>query len=118
MSPIDNKAALVQEIAWRRTGDKPLPEPMLTQFIDSYMRHSESGFIENLYEPAAHSVVNLYRLVAVAFCIFTSELPDGYVIISKVYDAWQAHIHIVSCSYAPSNDTEVYEYDMHSMQKI
>ena len=37
--PIDNKSALVQVIAWRRTGDKPLPEPMLTQFIDAYMRH-------------------------------------------------------------------------------
>ena len=37
--PIDNRPALVQVMAWRRTGDKPLPEPMLTQFIDAYMRH-------------------------------------------------------------------------------
>ena len=37
--PIDNKSALVQVMAWRRTGDKPLPEPMLTQFTDTYMRH-------------------------------------------------------------------------------
>ena len=37
--PIDNKAALVQIMAWRRTGDKPLPEPTLTQFNDAYMRH-------------------------------------------------------------------------------
>ena len=37
--PNDNKAALVQIMAWRRTGDKPLSEPMLTQFIDPYMRH-------------------------------------------------------------------------------
>ena len=28
---IDNKPALVQVMAWRQTGDKPLPEPMLTQ---------------------------------------------------------------------------------------
>ena len=28
--PIDNNAALVQVMAWRRTGDKPLPEPKLT----------------------------------------------------------------------------------------
>ena len=39
-SPNDNKPALVQVMAWHRTGDKPLPEPMLTQFIDAYMRHS------------------------------------------------------------------------------
>ena len=36
---IDDKPALVQVIAWRRTGDKPLPEPMLTQFTDAYMWH-------------------------------------------------------------------------------
>ena len=37
--PIDNKSALVQVMAWCRTGDKQLPEPMLTQFADAYMRH-------------------------------------------------------------------------------
>ena len=36
--PIDNKSVLVQVIAWCRRGEKPLPEPMLTQFTD-YMRH-------------------------------------------------------------------------------
>ena len=38
-NPIGNKSALVQVMAWRRTGDKPLPEPMMTQFTDAYMRH-------------------------------------------------------------------------------
>ena len=38
-SPIDKKSALVQVMAWRRAGDKPLPEPMLTKFNDAYMRH-------------------------------------------------------------------------------
>ena len=38
MSPIDNKLVLVQVMAWRWTGDKPLPEPVLTQFTDAYMR--------------------------------------------------------------------------------
>ena len=28
--PIDNKPVLVQVMAWHRTGDKPLPELMLT----------------------------------------------------------------------------------------
>ena len=28
-SPIENKPELVQVMAWRRTGDKPLPEPLL-----------------------------------------------------------------------------------------
>ena len=37
--PIDNNPALVWIMAWRRTGDKPLSEPMLTKFTDAYMRH-------------------------------------------------------------------------------
>ena len=39
---INNITALVQIMAWRRTGDKPLSEPMMTQFNDAYMRHSAS----------------------------------------------------------------------------
>ena len=38
-SPIDNTPALVQVMAWRRTGGKTLPEPILTQLTDAYMRH-------------------------------------------------------------------------------
>ena len=38
-SPVDNKPALVQVMAWHQTGDKPLLEPMLTQLTDAYMRH-------------------------------------------------------------------------------
>ena len=41
-SQINNISALVQIMAWRRTGDKPLSEPMMTQFNDAYMRHSAS----------------------------------------------------------------------------
>ena len=38
-SPVDNKPALVQVLAWRRIGDKPLFEPMLTGFADAYMQN-------------------------------------------------------------------------------
>ena len=37
--PIDNKAALMQVMAWHQANDKPLPKPMLTQFTDTYMPH-------------------------------------------------------------------------------
>ena len=37
--PINNIPALVQMMAWRWPGEKPSPEPMLTQFTDVYMRH-------------------------------------------------------------------------------
>ena len=36
---IDNNPALVKTMAWRRMGDKPLSEPMLTRFTDAFMRH-------------------------------------------------------------------------------
>ena len=39
MSLIDNKPALVKVMAWRRTGDKSLPDFMLAQFTDACMRH-------------------------------------------------------------------------------
>ena len=31
--PIDNKSALVQVMAWRRPGDKPLSEPMMASLL-------------------------------------------------------------------------------------
>ena len=36
---IENKSALVQVMDWSRTVDNLLPEPILTHFIDTYMRH-------------------------------------------------------------------------------
>ena len=40
--PIKNIPALVQVIAWRRPGNKPLSEPMMAQFTDAYVHHSAS----------------------------------------------------------------------------
>ena len=37
--PIDNNTAMIQIMAWRRIGDKPLSEPMLIGFTDTYMQH-------------------------------------------------------------------------------
>ena len=35
-------STLVQIIAWHRTGDKPLSEPMMAYVADAYMHHSAS----------------------------------------------------------------------------
>ena len=37
--PNDYNSALVQVVAWHRTGEKPLPESMLTQLTDTYIWH-------------------------------------------------------------------------------
>ena len=39
---INNIPAFVQIMVWRRPGDKPLSEPMMTQVNDAYMRYSAS----------------------------------------------------------------------------
>ena len=38
-SPIDNKPSLVHAIARQRTGDKPLPDSIMTHITDAYMRY-------------------------------------------------------------------------------
>ena len=40
--PFENESALVQVMAYRLFGNKPLPEAMLTQFMDAYMCHQVS----------------------------------------------------------------------------
>ena len=47
IGPIDNSSALIQGMAWRRTGNKPLPEPelmimMMSQFTDTFLHHPAS----------------------------------------------------------------------------
>ena len=37
-----DKLSLVQVMDWRRAGDKPLPEPMMTHFNDAYIRNPAS----------------------------------------------------------------------------
>ena len=39
---IENMPALVQIMAWRRTGNQPFSESMIGNFTDAYMRHSAS----------------------------------------------------------------------------
>ena len=51
-SPIDNKAALVQVMAWCRTGEKPIPGPMIRQFFDAYRCGSRGRWI--IVIPASH----------------------------------------------------------------
>ena len=39
---IENMAALIEIMSWRRAGDKPLSQPMLICCFDASMRHSTS----------------------------------------------------------------------------
>ena len=44
--PIDIKAAMVQVMVWRRIGDTPLTEAMLTPPTDAYMQHWGGGVVK------------------------------------------------------------------------
>ena len=39
-SPVGSKLALAQVTAWCQKGEKPLPEPMLSQFTETYRQVS------------------------------------------------------------------------------
>ena len=42
LGTINNKPALFQIMDWYWTDDKPLSEPMMAKFTDTYMHHSAS----------------------------------------------------------------------------
>ena len=64
--PINNFPALVQIMAWRRTGDKPLSEPMMTQFNNTYI-HMPLGLNELTHLP-------LDKMATISQMIF----PDAF----------------------------------------
>ena len=43
---IDNKTALIHEMAWRLTVDKQLPEPMLAKMSDAILSESRITAIQ------------------------------------------------------------------------
>ena len=60
--PIDNFVVLVQVMARRQTDDKPLPEPMLTQFTDAYTQHqgetSQWNTVGSCYNGVQHDILH------------------------------------------------------------
>ena len=55
--PIDNKSALVQVMACCITGDKPLSEPMLTRFADTYAILRGDELMIKMMDPSTGSNV-------------------------------------------------------------
>ena len=81
-SPIDNRPALIQIMAWHRTGYKPLFELMLTQVTDAYMRHSASLLSDGNYHVTTIVVTNSYFVGS-----FPHNLDEKLYISTKmIYD--------------------------------
>ena len=60
-SPIGNKPALVQVIACRRTGNKPLPELILTQFTYAYIWSTRGRWIKEEQNWFINQIFILYN---------------------------------------------------------
>ena len=68
---IHNNPALVQIMAWRRIGDKPLSEPILPQFIEAYLRHQVGD------ELICHVVVVMDTHFLIMCQIYYFGMPNG-----------------------------------------
>ena len=63
--PVDNNTALVQTMAWHQISDRPLSEPMLTRFTDSYMWHWGRWFDKCVYmQPCCFIAHDVYGEVS------------------------------------------------------
>ena len=79
--PINNISALVQIMAWRRAGDKQLSEPMMTQFNDTYMRHSASMSFNNIWSRKKYCLIRNWLIYKMP--LSASEDRYNYVYISR-----------------------------------
>ena len=64
--PIDNIPALVEIMAWCQIGDKPLSEPMLTQFTDTYAAlggDELNGEIFIHWDSITHHILPLWHMI-------------------------------------------------------
>ena len=78
MSLINNKPKLVQVMVWHQTGNKPLPEPMLTQVINTYMWHQGKMNHQVIVVWWGHIVPqNLVNIFKVMTCCLTA--PSQYL---------------------------------------
>ena len=85
MSPLDNKPPLIQVMAWRRIGDKPLSEPIMTQFTDAYMRYW-GGWVKLMGKLASTSQGKTKQMQVNHFTLcYIPHRPyniDGFYVIS------------------------------------
>ena len=65
----DNKLAMVQVTAWHRTGDKPLPGPIMTDFFHHHMARRNVFFHYNdvMMSAIASSITSLTIVYSTAY---------------------------------------------------
>ena len=95
--PVDNNPALVQMMAWRQIGDKPLSEPMLTRFTDAYMWHwGQMSKLTNFgcwwpvaLAPRRHQQTNCWFQCVMSQAVSKWTEPFTCQILSKKHKYWK-----------------------------
>ena len=85
--PINNIPALVQIMAWRRSGDKPLSEPMMFS-LPTHICWYNDDLVCTPYVPAGWSVLNFLSLSHVLvwtakniYCHMVKSIKQGPIIV-------------------------------------
>ena len=83
---IDNMSALGQIMTWRRSGDKPLSETMLTQFTNAYWVNAQSPSIwpdlDCPTSPISHVFTLIYPGIPINQPISTSALTTNWKLVN------------------------------------
>ena len=75
---INNSPALVQIINCRRSGDKPLSEPMLTQLIHAYIRHYGRWVTSGLADFQSTYIYIIYKNIRYRSKICNQQISAWY----------------------------------------
>ena len=84
--PFNNIPALVQIMAWRRSGDKPLFEPMMAYIVNAYMRHSAS------MSKKGCTYIYIYDI-----CVYASVSTYIYIYTPKYMPSHFEILHLKMC---------------------
>ena len=96
------QSLLVRVMAWRRTGDKPLPEPMLTKFTDAYicvlLQFAFLVIFTTEYIPQTDFIRNNSYTIAITW--YLARYVDGWYLLthddmSCIYGKDSMHISTV-----------------------
>ena len=86
--PISNIPALVQIMAWRRSGDKPLSEPMMVSLPTHKMCHSASMS----YSLGSSRKYHLIKHFSLRFNLDFVELTWKLLIIATMFSDWKSNM--------------------------
>ena len=112
--PINNIPALVQIMAWRRSGDEPLPEPMMTLFNDAYMRHSAS-MSKHVYIYMLYWSV-LYKVYSIIFYWYKKRTPITFGLVFQsciqiypkfIFQVFHSFIKMCHKTFNSENDSQM-----------